>query len=180
MSVREPGGFLTGLVAHYGYPGLAVLVGVESFGVPAPGETAVILGAGYAAHGQLAIIGVAISAFLAAVTGDSIGYLVGRTGGRRIILRYGRYVRLTPQRFARLEAVMGWHGPKLVAVARFVGGVRQFNRVGRRRHRHAVAQPASSRLASLTDPGVAAAGWWAPTAVPPDPTGDRRRRPARG
>lgn len=119
--------FLTSLVAQYGYLGLALLVGVESFGVPAPGETAVILGAGYAAHGQLAIVGVAVTAFLAAVIGDSIGYLIGRTGGRRLILRYGRYVRLTPERFARLEAVMRRHGPKLVAVARFVEGLRQFN-----------------------------------------------------
>ncbi|OKI62290.1 DedA family protein [Micromonospora sp. CB01531] len=120
-------GFLTSLVARHGYLGLAVLVGVESFGVPAPGETAIILGAGFAAHGQLAIIGVAVTAFLAAVIGDSIGYLIGRAGGRRIILRYGRYVRLTPERFARLEAMMSRHGPKLVAVARFVEGLRQFN-----------------------------------------------------
>ncbi|MGC3862272.1 DedA family protein [Micromonospora chersina] len=119
--------FLTSLVAHYGYLGLALLVGVESFGVPAPGETAVILGAGYAAHGQLAIVGVAVTAFLAAVIGDSIGYLIGRTGGRGLILRHGRYVRLTPERFARLETVMSRHGPKLVAVARFVEGLRQFN-----------------------------------------------------
>ncbi|MCW3842534.1 DedA family protein [Micromonospora yasonensis] len=119
--------FLTNLVAHYGYLGLALLVGVESFGVPAPGETAIILAAGYAAHGQLAIVGVAVTAFLAAVIGDSIGYLIGRTGGRRIILRYGRYLRLTPERFARLEAVMSRHGPKLVVVARFVEGLRQFN-----------------------------------------------------
>ncbi|MFC0505349.1 DedA family protein [Micromonospora costi] len=119
--------FLTNLVAHYGYLGLALLVGVESFGVPAPGETAIVLGAGYAAQGRLAIVGVAVTAFLAAVIGDSIAFLIGRTGGRRLILRYGRHVRLTPQRFARLEAVMTRHGPKLVAGARFVEGLRQFN-----------------------------------------------------
>ncbi|MFJ8579653.1 DedA family protein [Micromonospora sp. NPDC093277] len=121
------GGTFTNLVAQYGYPGIALLVGVESFGVPAPGQTAIILGAGYAAHGELAVLGVAVTAFLAAVIGDSIGYLIGRSGGRRIILRYGRYVHLTPERFGRLEAVMHRHGPKLVAVARFVEGLRQFN-----------------------------------------------------
>ncbi|MFD2762783.1 DedA family protein [Micromonospora eburnea] len=121
------GGVLTDLVARYGYPGLALLVGVESFGIPAPGQTAIILGAGYAAHGELALLVVAVTAFLAAVVGDSIGYLIGRNGGRRVILRYGRYLRLTPERFARLEAVMRRHGPKLVVVARFVEGLRQFN-----------------------------------------------------
>lgn len=120
-------GHLTALVAHYGYLGIALLVGVEGFGLPAPGETAIIAGAGFAAHGELNVVGVAVAAFLAAVIGDSIGYLIGRTGGRPLILRYGRYVRLTPERFARLEAFMGRNGPKVVAVARFVEGLRQFN-----------------------------------------------------
>ena len=120
-------GTLTSLVAHYGYLGIALLVGVEGFGMPAPGETAIIAGAGYAAHGDLTVAGVAMAAFLAAVIGDSVGYLIGRTGGRQLILRHGRYVRLTPERFARLEAFMGRNGPKVVAVARFVEGLRQFN-----------------------------------------------------
>lgn len=118
---------LTHLVAQYGYLGIFVLVFVEGFGVPAPGESAIILGAGYAAHGELNIAGVAVVAFLAAVSGDSLGYLIGRTGGRALILRYGRYVRLTPARLARFESFMGRHGPKVVAVARFVEGLRQFN-----------------------------------------------------
>src|SRR5262249_60078191 len=70
---------------------------------------------------------VAVVAFLAAVTGDSVGYLIGRAGGRRLVLRYGRYVRLTPARLRRAEAFMGRHGPKVVAVARFVDGLRQLN-----------------------------------------------------
>lgn len=67
------------------------------------------------------------SAFLAAVSGDSLGYLIGRAGGRPLILRYGRYVRLTPGRLARVEEFMGRHAPKVVAIARFVEGLRQFN-----------------------------------------------------
>ncbi|SBT67219.1 membrane protein DedA, SNARE-associated domain [Micromonospora sediminicola] len=118
---------LTGLVGHYGYPGLALLVGAEGFGVPTPGQTAIVLGAGYATHGRLTVVGVAVTAFLAAVAGDSVGYLIGRYGGRRLILRHGRRVRLTPERYARMEAVMNRHGPKLVAAARFVDGLRQFN-----------------------------------------------------
>lgn len=120
---------LTDLVGHYGYPGLALLVGLEGFGVPTPGQTAIVLAAGYAAHGRLSVAGVAITAFLAAVIGDSIGYLIGRYGGRQLVLRHGRRVRLGPDRFARLEAVMRRHGPKLVAAARFVDGLRQFNGV---------------------------------------------------
>ncbi|MEU7575546.1 DedA family protein [Micromonospora sp. NPDC049240] len=125
----SPFRLLTDLVSHYGYPGLALLVGVEGFGVPAPGQTAIVLAAGYASHGRLSVVAVAATAFLAAVAGDSIGYLIGRHGGRRLVLHHGRRLRLDPDRFARLEAVMSRHGPKLVAAARFVDGLRQLNGV---------------------------------------------------
>ncbi|WP_432824759.1 DedA family protein [Dactylosporangium sp. CA-092794] len=122
------GGF-TALVGHYGYLGLAVLVLIEGFGVPAPGETAIIIASGFAGHGRLNVFAVGAVAFAAAVTGDSIGYWIGRTGGRRLILRYGRYVRLTEERLARMERFMTRRGPIMVAVARFVEGLRQLNGV---------------------------------------------------
>jgi membrane protein DedA with SNARE-associated domain len=89
---------LLGVVDRFGYLGVAGLVFIESFGVPAPGETAILAGATYAGQGHLNVIVVALVAFLAAVTGDSLGYLIGRTGGRPLVLRFGRYVRLTPAR----------------------------------------------------------------------------------
>jgi membrane protein DedA with SNARE-associated domain len=118
---------LLGLVDRFGYFGVAGLVFIESFGVPAPGETAIIAGATYAGQGHLNVIVVAMVALLAAVTGDSLGYLIGRTGGRPLILRFGRYVRLTPARLDRVERFMARQGPKVVVVARFVEGLRQLN-----------------------------------------------------
>jgi membrane protein DedA with SNARE-associated domain len=114
-------------LSSYGYLGVALTVFVEGFGVPAPGETAIIAGAGTAGHGGLNIVLVAAVAFAAAVCGDSVGYLIGRLGGRRLVLRYGRFLRLTPERFAKVEAFMGRNGPKVVAGARFVEGLRQLN-----------------------------------------------------
>jgi membrane protein DedA with SNARE-associated domain len=120
---------LSGLVEHYGYVGLGGLVFVESFGVPAPGQTAIIVSAGYAAKGHLNVVGVAIVAFLAAVTGDSLGYLIGRTGGHALILRFGKYVGLNHDRMMRVEKFMDRHGPKVIVIARFIEGLRQFNGV---------------------------------------------------
>jgi len=118
---------LLGVVDRFGYFGVAGVVFVESFGVPAPGETAIIAGAAYAGQGHLDVIVVAVVAFLAAVTGDSLGYLIGRTGGRPLVLRFGRHVRLTPGRLDRVETFMARHGPQVVVIARFVEGLRQLN-----------------------------------------------------
>ena len=118
---------LSGVVDRFGYLGIAGVVFVESFGVPAPGETAIIAGATYAGQDHLNVVVVAVVAFLAAVIGDSLGYLIGRAGGRPLVLRFGRYVRLTPGRLDRVEMFMARHGPKVVVIARFVEGLRQLN-----------------------------------------------------
>lgn len=118
-----------GVVDRFGYIGIAGLVFIESFGIPAPGETAIIAGAAVAGRGHLNILAVAVIAFLAAVVGDSLGYLIGRRGGRPLVRRYGRYVRLTPPRLERVEGFMTRQGPKIVVIARFVEGLRQFNGV---------------------------------------------------
>ena len=120
---------MLGLIDQFGYFGVALIVFVESFGVPAPGETAIIAGAAYAGSGHFNIFAVAVTAFFAAVIGDSIGYLIGRRGGRPLVHRFGKYVRLTPERFDKVEGFMSRHGPKVVVIARFVEGLRQFNGV---------------------------------------------------
>ena len=118
---------MLGLIDQFGYFGVALIVFVESFGVPAPGETAIIASSAYAGSGHFNIFLVAAVALFAAVIGDSIGYLIGRRGGRPLVHRFGKYVRLTPERFDKVEGFMNRQGPKVVVIARFVEGLRQFN-----------------------------------------------------
>jgi membrane protein DedA with SNARE-associated domain len=118
---------LTGILQRYGYVAIVVLVLVESFGVPAPGQTAIIIGAALAGRGHLNIVVVAVAAFLAAVIGDSIGFGIGLTGGHRLIVRFGKYVHITPERLARAERFMSRHGAKVITIARFIDGLRQIN-----------------------------------------------------
>ncbi|MBW8795107.1 MAG: DedA family protein [Streptomyces sp.] len=118
---------LAPLLGHYGYWAVGAVVLVEDFGVPAPGETILIAAGVYAGAGQLNIVAVAVIAFAAAVIGDNIGYLIGHTGGRAFVHRWGRYVFLTPERFRRAEEFFTRHGGKIVVVARFVEGLRQVN-----------------------------------------------------
>jgi membrane protein DedA with SNARE-associated domain len=118
---------LAPLLDHYGYLAIAALVTLEDFGIPVPGETVLIAGAVYAGAGRLNIAAVGIIAVAAAVIGDNIGYLIGRPGGRALVLRYGRYVFLTGERLARAEAFFTRHGGKVVTIARFLEGLRQAN-----------------------------------------------------
>ncbi|MEV5876440.1 DedA family protein [Streptomyces sp. NPDC052101] len=118
---------LAPLLGHYGYWAVGAVVLVEDFGVPAPGETILLAAGVYAGAGRLNVVAVAFIAFAAAVIGDNIGYLIGRVGGRAFVHRWGRYVFLTPKRFAAAEEFFGRHGGKIVTVARFIEGLRQAN-----------------------------------------------------
>lgn len=101
-------------VSHIGYPLLFLLVTAESGGVPVPGETALIGGAVLASRGQLKIELVIALAAVAAITGDNIGYLIGRKGGRWLLERPGRFQRQRLQVLATGEPFFERHGPKAV------------------------------------------------------------------
>jgi membrane protein DedA with SNARE-associated domain len=112
---------------QYGYLAVAGLLLLEDFGVPVPGETVLILGAVYAGTGRLNIALVALLGFCGAVLGDNIGFAIGHFGGRRLVLRYGRYVFITPERLDRATAFFERHGGKVIVIARFIEGLRQAN-----------------------------------------------------
>ena len=114
-------------IARHGYLAVGGLIFLEDFGVPVPGETALITAAVYAGTGHLSLVGIAIVAFAAAVLGDNFGYMIGRWGGRALVARYGRYVGLTARRYESAEKFFQRHGPKIVVIARFVEGLRQAN-----------------------------------------------------
>ena len=114
------------MIVQYGY--LIVLFGVmiESMGVPIPGETILIASGILVQQSKLDLGAVILFGILGAVIGDQIGYWIGRKGGRPFILRWGRYVRITPERLAGAERFFARHGGKAVFLARFVAGLRVF------------------------------------------------------
>jgi|SRR5437660_5416369 len=108
-----------------GYPAVFLFVMIESSGIPFPGETMLLLAAFYSAiDHQLQISLVIACAALGAIIGDNIGYYVGKTGGRAIVDRYGRYVFLKPEHLARAEQFFVRHGDKTVFLGRFVAVLR--------------------------------------------------------
>lgn len=110
-------------LGRYGYMAVFVGVFVEGFGIPAPGETLVIASALLASHGEMsiAVLGVA---WIAAVMGDNVGYVVGRFGARRFVTRYGDR---TAPRMRKVECFFARYGGAIVVAARFFEGLRQLN-----------------------------------------------------
>jgi membrane protein DedA with SNARE-associated domain len=125
-------GFLAGvapILDRWGYLAIAGVIGVESFGVPAPGQTIMVAAAIYAGAGRMNIVAVAAISFVAAVLGDNVGYWIGVRGGRKVVHRFGKYAFITPERFDRAERFFARRGNRIVVVARFIDGLRQLNGV---------------------------------------------------
>jgi membrane protein DedA with SNARE-associated domain len=68
----------------------------------------------YAGTGHLNIVFVIIAAAVGAILGDNIGYAVGRTGGRALVERYGKYIRVDTSKLATAERFFAKHGDKTV------------------------------------------------------------------
>jgi membrane protein DedA with SNARE-associated domain len=123
-------GFLNSLsspLEHFGLWAVLLLVLVEDFGIPVPGETVLIAASIYAGSGRLNVVAVGLIGFFAAVAGDNIGYAIGRFGGRALVGRWGKYVFLTPERLDKAEDFFDRQGAKIITVARFIEGLRQAN-----------------------------------------------------
>src|SRR5436305_2933747 len=121
--------WLVPILDSYGYLAVFGFLFIESFGAPVPGQTMLMAAGVFAGAGRLNVIGIAVLGFLAAVAGDNVGYLIGHYGGRRLVLRFGRYIFVTEKRLAKAEDFFARHGGKIVGVARFIDGLRQLNGV---------------------------------------------------
>ena len=118
---------LSGTLQHFGLWAIGLLITLEDFGVPVPGETILIAGAIFAGAGRINVVALGVVAFVAAVTGDNIGFAIGHFGGRALALRFGKYVFLTAERLDKAEAFFDRRGSIVITFARFVEGLRQAN-----------------------------------------------------
>jgi membrane protein DedA with SNARE-associated domain len=111
------------LLLHYGLVIIMAAVAVEGFGIPAPGQTLLVVGAILAARGKFDITLLLVSSWFATVIGNLIGYYLGRLGGRKLLGR----LPVNPVRLEHMERLCTRFGNKLILVARFIDGVRQLS-----------------------------------------------------
>ncbi len=86
-----------------------------------------VAGAILASQGSLNIAWLLPIAWLAAVTGDSIGFVIGATGGQKLLVRYGGRIGITLERLQKVEAFFARYGNIVIVFARFFVILRQFN-----------------------------------------------------
>jgi membrane protein DedA with SNARE-associated domain len=113
-----------GLVRDLGYPGLFILIVLESTMVPIPSLLVMPFAGFMASQGDFSLPVILIINSTAALLGSGLSYLLGAAGGKPILLKYGKYVFVRPKDLEKTEAFFAKQGRWVVLIARFLPVVR--------------------------------------------------------
>ena len=111
-------------LGNWTYPLVSVLAYLEAaafVGLLVPGELTVVLGGAVARNGDVSIQPLFALVWLAAVAGDTTGFLLGRKLGSDFLLHHGPRFHVTPDVVARVEGIFDRHGGKAIILGRFIG-----------------------------------------------------------
>ncbi len=116
---------LRNYLAHWGYWAVGAALLLENAGLPVPGETILLLASflAYSEH-KLALPWIILVGVCAATLGDNLGFAIGSYGGRPLLERYQRTLRIRPAVIARGEELFARYGAATIFVARFIAGLR--------------------------------------------------------
>ncbi|MCL6626306.1 MAG: DedA family protein [Alicyclobacillus shizuokensis] len=120
--------FIEHLMQVYGYWGICGALALEYLFVPVPGETTLTASGVLAQHanGQISLFWLIVAATCGTYAGSMVAYLLGRALGRPFLLRYGRYVRLTPDKLAQADAIFAKYTVPTLVISRYIAFVRIF------------------------------------------------------
>lgn len=117
--------FLRHAVVEYGYWAIAAALLLENAGIPAPGETILLLASfmAYSQH-ELSLGWIIVVATIAATLGDNLGFALGYYGGRPLLSRYQSLFRVKDATLSKGESLFARYGAATIFFARFVFGMR--------------------------------------------------------
>jgi membrane protein DedA with SNARE-associated domain len=116
---------LESLITAIGYPAVFFLVMGECMGIPLPGETGLLIAAAASGTGKMFVIWwVIVAAASGAIVGDTLGYWIGRRGGRGLVLRLTGKFFIKKEHLEKAEVFFLHHGGKAVFFGRSVSYLR--------------------------------------------------------
>lgn len=116
--------YLTDFISALGYPGVTILMAMESMIFPVPSE-AVMPFAGFLIYeGKMNWISVLIASSLGSFIGSYLSYIIGQKGGRPFIEKYGKYFLLNHHDLEITEKFFKKYGERTIFISRFIPIIR--------------------------------------------------------
>ena len=113
-------------LSEYGYLGLfaGLLFGI--LGLPIPDETLLVFCGYLIYHGRLDFTIAFLAGFAGSLCGITLSFYLGRSLGRAVVHRYGKYIRLTPEHLERVDRWFDRVGAWSLSIGYFIPGIRHF------------------------------------------------------
>jgi len=140
------------LLVEYGLAVILAAIALEGFGIPVPGQSLLIAGALLSTRGEFDIRVLLVSSVFAAIAGSTLGYVIGRAGGRKLLL----LLPLNPSRLERMDTICERYGTLLVVLSRFIDGPRQLAGI----FVGSLRMPAVTFLLAISAGAVLWVGFW--------------------
>jgi membrane protein DedA with SNARE-associated domain len=131
-------GFAVAVISAAGYPGVTLLMAIESMCIPLPSEVIMPFAGYLVAQGHFTLVGAATAATIGENIGAAIAYQLGKSGGRPLVERYGHYLLIDAThleqadrffaRFGAIAALVGRLLPVIRTFIAFPAGMARMNR----------------------------------------------------
>ncbi|WP_435052245.1 DedA family protein [Geoanaerobacter pelophilus] len=122
--LHEAMNWLVTTIGAMGYPGVFILMAMESSLIPVPSEL-VMPPAGYLAQkGEMNMVVAILCGTVGSLVGAYANYFASHYLGRPLVLKYGKYVLISPEKFARVETFFHKHGEISTFIGRLLPVVR--------------------------------------------------------
>jgi membrane protein DedA with SNARE-associated domain len=119
-------GFTTAVIVTLGYPGIALLMAIESACIPLPSEIIMPFAGYLVSQGHFTLLGAATAGAVGCNLGSVVAYAAGQYGGRPIALKYGRYVLIDAHDIDKADSFFAKHGDWAVLIGRLLPVIRTF------------------------------------------------------
>ncbi len=117
------------IINHYGYLGIFSLLVFGIIGLPVPDETLLTLSGYLIFKGHLHIIPTFLAAFLGSICGNSISYAIGKTFGRPVLIKYGKFLHIDEEKLDRVHHWFEKIGRWTLFIGYFIPGVRHLTAI---------------------------------------------------
>lgn len=118
--------FILNLFTALSYGGIVAAMAIESCCIPLPSEVIMPLAGFLAFQHRFNLWGTVVAGAIGCVVGSLVAYWIGAAGGRPLLLRYGRFVLISPQDAERADRFFARHGAPAIFVSRLMPIVRTF------------------------------------------------------
>jgi membrane protein DedA with SNARE-associated domain len=118
--------WITGVILAMGWPGIVLLMAIESACIPLPSEVIMPFAGYLASKGLMNFHAASWAGAFGCAVGSAVAYYVGYVGGRPMIERYGKYILLRMRDLDRADAFFARHGDAAIFWSRLMPVIRTF------------------------------------------------------